>query len=90
MNIDTIKMSSKGQIVIPQDIREELGFEEGTLFAVAGSGDTIVLKRITTPSKESLIKELEKVAKSARPRLQKMGVRESDLPGIVGKSRGKA
>ena len=32
MPAETIKMSSRGQIVIPQDIREELKASEGTIF----------------------------------------------------------
>jgi len=54
--VETIKMSSKGQVVIPQDIREELHMHEGTVFAVVGSKDTIVLKKIATPSKAELLK----------------------------------
>ncbi|VVB81041.1 Uncharacterised protein [uncultured archaeon] len=34
MEVETVKMSSKGQIVIPQDIREELHASEGTVFSV--------------------------------------------------------
>lgn len=80
MNIQTIKMSSRGQIVIPQEIREHLGADEGTLFAVVGSGsDTLVLKRVATPSKEELIKELGRVAKRAREKLEKKGITERDL-----------
>ena len=44
MEVETTKMSSRGQVVIPQDLREELGIEEGTVFAVMGSRDTLILK----------------------------------------------
>ena len=87
MTIETIKMSSKGQIVIPQDIREEMGVSEGTVFAVVGSSDTIVLKKIQTPSKEDLIKELAVIAKEGKKRLAKKGIKESDIPKIVEESR---
>ena len=73
MEVETIKMSSKGQIVIPQDIREELQATEGTIFAVVGSKDTVVLKKMEKPSKESLIKELETIAKEGRKRLERKG-----------------
>lgn len=79
MNVETIRMSSKGQIVIPQDVREELHVDEGTVFAVVGSKDTIILKRITTPSKEELIKSLGLFAKKATLRLQNKGITEKDL-----------
>ena len=44
------KLSSKGQLVIPQTIREHLGLKEGELFAIAGEKDTIVLKKLNAPS----------------------------------------
>lgn len=79
MNLETTRMSSRGQIVIPQDVREEVHAEEGTIFAVVGSKDTIVLKKISTPSKEELIKELSLMAKEGKKRLSARGIRESDL-----------
>ncbi len=79
MNVETIRMSSKGQVVIPQDIREEVHVDEGTLFAVVGTGDTIILKKIVTPSKEELIKYLGFFAKKATAKLQSKGVTEIDL-----------
>jgi len=63
MAIETIKMSSKGQIVIPQGIRDALSAIEGTIFAVVHSGEAIILKKITTPSQEELLGELGNIAK---------------------------
>jgi AbrB family looped-hinge helix DNA binding protein len=87
MDVETTKMSSKGQIVIPQDIREELRATEGTVFAVVASKDTIILKKIETPSKERLIQELETIAKEGKRRLERKGLKESDIPRIVQQSR---
>ena len=79
MTVETVKMSSKGQIVIPLDLREELHAQEGTIFAVIGTKDTIVLKKIATPNKEDLIKELESLAQKAKKKLQSKGITEKDL-----------
>lgn len=79
MTVETIRMSSKGQIVIPQDVREELHVDEGTVFAVVGSKDTIILKKIATPSKEELIKGLGLFAKKAKVKLQSRGITEANL-----------
>jgi len=87
MTLETVKMSSKGQIVIPQDIREEIHVAEGTIFAVVGSKDTIILKKITTPSKEELIRDLGKIAKEGRKRAEKLGIKEADVPELVQKVR---
>ena len=44
------KMSSKGQIVIPQDIRNKMRLSEGSKFAVVSVKDTIILKKLEPPS----------------------------------------
>ena len=87
MTIETTKMSSKGQIVIPQDIREEIKAKEGTIFAILSSNDTIILKKIETPSKETLIKELTNIAREGRRRAEKLGIKESDIPDMVHRIR---
>lgn len=88
MSVETIRMSSKGQIVIPQEIREEIEADEGTVFAVTGSKDTVILKKIQTPSKEELINQLKTMAKEGKERLQKMGItKEEDIRKIVEKRR---
>ncbi len=87
MAVEMVKMSSKGQIVIPKDIRAEISASEGTMFAVVSGRDSIVLKKIATPSKEDLIRELKEIAKEGRKRLEAKGIKEADILGIVEKSR---
>ena len=50
--IEITRLSSKGQIVIPKELRILLGFKEGELFAMYGEGDTLVLKKLEVPSKD--------------------------------------
>lgn len=47
--INTTKLSSKGQIVIPRKIRDSLKLIDGTLFVVEGKNDVISLKKILVP-----------------------------------------
>lgn len=61
LKVETTKMSSRGQIVIPQDIRDRLQATEGTVFVVASTEDTLILKKLETPTGESLLKDLEKI-----------------------------
>lgn len=87
MPAETIKMSSRGQIVIPQDIREEIKATEGTIFSVVSAKDTIILKKVSTPSKEDLIKEIEAIALEGRKRVEKLGIKESDVPELIQRVR---
>ncbi len=51
-------ISEKGQVVIPQSIRKELGIKPKNKFLIYGRGDTIVLKKLELPS---LKKEWENI-----------------------------
>ena len=43
--IETIKISSRGQIVIPERIRKELGFIEGKKLVMIKKGNSIILEK---------------------------------------------
>ena len=87
MAVETVKMSSKGQVVIPWNIRKELRVDERSVFAVMSSGDSVVLKKISTPSKEELIKDLEKIAKEGKKRAAELGIKEIDISCIKNRRR---
>ncbi|MBU0758014.1 MAG: AbrB/MazE/SpoVT family DNA-binding domain-containing protein [Nanoarchaeota archaeon] len=64
--IETTTTSPKGQVVIPQSIRESLGITAGTRFAVYGKKDTIIFRRISLPSKEDFEKLVDFGVKFAK------------------------
>ena len=41
------QLSTKGQVVIPASLREELGLEPGTQLAIEREGDAIILRPLT-------------------------------------------
>lgn len=43
-------ISEKGQVVIPQSIRKELGIKPKNKFLVYGKGDTIIMKKLELPN----------------------------------------
>ena len=55
-NLATTKMSSKGQVVIPEDIRNRLKLTTGSRFVVVGKDDVIILKSIKPPSMDEFDK----------------------------------
>jgi len=67
--------SPKGQVVIPQEIREHMRIESGTKFAVYGRGDTIIFKRVELPT----VKDFEKLAKFGRTFAKSKGIKEKDV-----------
>ena len=81
--VATTRMSSKGQVVIPEDVRKALGLEVGARFVVMGDRDTVVLKRIAIPAKSELRALLLKVRSQAR----RAGVKPSDVRNAVRRAR---
>ena len=79
----TTRMSSKGQVVIPEDVRKALGLEVGAQFVVMGEGDTVVLKRIAVPAKSELRAILGKVRSQAR----RAGVKPSAVADAIRRVR---
>jgi AbrB family looped-hinge helix DNA binding protein len=57
-----ITVSSKGQMVIPAALREELGIEPGTQVAVRLEGQELVLRPETLASKLAMIKKMRGIA----------------------------
>ena len=50
-----VKVSSKGQIVIPEEIRRKLGLQKGSLIKVVVDGNKIVLMPAIEPPKEAFV-----------------------------------
>ncbi len=62
----TTKLSSRGQVVIPEEIRTRLGLEPGDQFVVVGEGNVVVLKTLEAPNVREFKALLDKVQKAAK------------------------
>lgn len=71
MGYATTKLSSKGQVVIPEDIRDSLNLKEGDQFVVIGKGYTVILKAITPPSMDQFDALLASAETQAKKRALK-------------------
>lgn len=60
------KASSKGQIVIPTDVRKKLGIKEGSVFAVSAKNDIIVLKKLDSKMKAEDLRTLKLIEEAWR------------------------
>lgn len=81
--VEITSLSSKGQIVIPNTIRNDLGIAAGDKLVVISDGENILIRPIEKPKVEmfnDLIKKSQHLAKSS-------GIKKSDLDGIIKKIR---
>lgn len=76
-------MSSKGQVVIPQEFRKSMGLTPGTPLAVFTDGSALLFKPLEMPKAEvfdKLLRESRKAAKSA-------GLKRSEVKKAIKKVR---
>ena len=64
MSIETAKMSERGQIIIPKEVREDVDAATDTIFAVSSiDKDTIVMKKLDTRKLTEEFRRLRSKAK---------------------------
>ena len=81
--VATTKMSSKGQVVIPEEIRDRLGLKAGIQFVVIGEKDVVILKTLSPPS----MRDFEGLVSQARSQARKTGMKKSDIAKATSKVR---
>ncbi len=78
----TTRLSSKGQVVIPEEIRKRLHLKPGDHFLVTGDQDVVILKTLTLPRMEDfdqLIAETRQQAKAA-------GLKKADVTAAIARA----
>lgn len=81
----TTRMSSKGQIVIPEAIRKRLNLQPGAQFIVVGEDDVVILKAINSPGMDAF----DKLIRQARQQAKTTGLKRADVTNAVAKARGR-
>jgi len=79
----TTRLSSKGQVVIPEDVRLRLGLKPGAQFVVVGEGDVVILKIISPPS----MKDFNALVTRARSQARQAGLKKADIAAAIKKVR---
>jgi AbrB family looped-hinge helix DNA binding protein len=84
MNVELSKVSSRGQVVIPQRIREKLGLAEGMPLAVTEQGNCVIFQKMEFPKFDLkvMLSESHRFAK-------KKGIRQTDLETVIGRVRSR-
>jgi AbrB family looped-hinge helix DNA binding protein len=84
-DISTTKMSSKGQVVIPETIRKQLNLKAGAQFVVIGEKDVVILKNIASPS----LDDFGDLIAEARKKGRQVGIKKSDIGNAISRVRKK-
>ena len=85
LTIATTKMSSRGQVVIPESVRDDLGLKTGDQFVVVAESGVVVLKGIQKPA----ISEFDSLVRKARRQAKAAGLRPADVAKAVAAVRGR-
>ena len=81
--VETTRMSTKGQVIIPQKTREFTRSEKETLFFVTPiDKNTIMLKKMNT---QQIVQELHNIRKRVKNKMA-----EAEINGLVHKTRADA
>ena len=83
--VATTKLSSKGQVVIPEEVRNRLDLKPGTRFVVLGQDDVVILKTIRPPA----MRDFDRLIREARRQARKAGMKRSDVTKAVDKARAR-
>lgn len=79
----TTTLSSKGQVVIPEEIRQRLGLKAGAQFVVVADRDVVIFKVLEPPA----LSEFAMLAGQARKVAKRTGLRRADLAKAVVRAR---
>lgn len=83
--LSTAKLSSKGQVVIPEEIRDRLRLKPVDRFIVIGDNDVVILKTLSAPS----MSEFDTIINEARSQAREAGMKSSDVYKATKKPRKK-
>jgi AbrB family looped-hinge helix DNA binding protein len=79
----TTKVSSKGQVVIPANVRKAASLKKGQRILAIAVDDTVVLKKIVDKSFEETMKPVWK-------RVRQMGLSGEDIDALIEEARAKS
>ena len=79
----TTTLSSKGQVVIPEEIRSRLGLKPGVQFVVIADRDVVIFKVLEPPA----LSEFDNLVNRARKEAKKAGLKATDIDEAISKVR---
>jgi len=80
METEFVKMSPKGQLVVPQDIRESEDFEPGDRFIAMPIKEGVLFKKVEMPN---LKQEFNKLSKEIESQFKKQRITSKDVSEAI-------
>ena len=81
--VEVTSLSTKGQVVIPQLIRDDLGIKPGSKLMVISDGVNVLLKPLESPKLEAF----RKLVGESRAYARRVGLKQSDVPAALKRVR---
>jgi len=85
--MDITKITSRGQVVIPQDIREKEGLKEGEKLLVFSVSGTVMLKKVSGIERARSREQFEDVLRSMWKTAAKKGITPADIGAEISEYR---
>ena len=82
-NIMTTKMSSKGQVVLPEALRQTYGWGSGTAFTILAYKGSIIMQPLKTPTEDELAAEFEDAFAESRRQAKNAGMMPMDISNAI-------
>jgi AbrB family looped-hinge helix DNA binding protein len=82
--LELTRLSERGQVVIPTEVRKSMKLKEGERFIVMALGDTIILRKLELSQERVKLKSL---IKESRGRAGKAGFSAQEVESLIRKTR---
>ena len=79
----TTRLSSKGRVVIPEEIRKRLKLKPGDHFLVTGDQDVVILKALVAPRME----DFDELIAATRQQAKAAGLKKTDITAAIARVR---
>ena len=86
-NVMTTKMSSKGQVVLPEALRQMYGWRSGTAFTILVYNGSIIMQPLKTPTDEEVAAEFEEAIAECRRQAKDAGMTPMDISNAIAEVR---
>ena len=84
--IEVTKLSSKGQVVLPQAVRQRMHLIEGETLIVFCDKDSVILKKIERP----VVRHFQELLRESRAYAKKLKLKQTDVKKAIQKVRNKS